>query len=250
MNIEFGIGTATFHKFLQDSNSLPMFLSSLELDKIRYIDTAPIYAHGKAEFLLGKHLREKENLRIISKVGLKYTFSTNLGFKIPKGKGLYFQAFPEKIEKTHIKKFKHSIKNSLKNLKLDSLHGLLVHSFVESPTSEDQLSALFELKQQGIVEKIGISVDSELTVPPKGLDIIEAPVSLLTDQLLRNHQGKLIVNSILKTNIQTLEWKKFAELNIEEIILLCGSTKPERVNNFINYWGRDFISTGYSKKNG
>ncbi len=203
---------------------------------IEFIDTAPIYAHGKAEFWLGTNKSLSANRKIITKVGLEYSLKTRIGFKIPRGKTLYGQLFPQEVKRISNTRVRKSYRKSCKNLQGIRPYGLLVHSYYGSQDCRDQLAQLRKLKQENIDLKIGVSIDSLLEEMPSELDIVEIPADFEQMNLLQNFQGLLVVNQVIRKNLLQNKIDQFQKLQIEQVVLLCGSTKYERIELFISKW--------------
>ncbi len=124
-----------------------------------YFDTAPAY--GESEEILGNCLPDDVGLRVITKTSAR-------------GAGIVdvFEA-------------------SLQRLRRDEVYGLLVHAADDllGPAGEEVYGALQELKQQGRVAKIGVSVYDQAQLEGIGerfpLDIVQLPVNVLDQRLLR-----------------------------------------------------------------
>jgi aryl-alcohol dehydrogenase-like predicted oxidoreductase len=156
MKINFGLGTSTYHSLLNENNFLPEILGIQDIQLIEFIDTAPIYAHGKAEFWLGMNKSLSANRKIITKVGLEYSLKTRIGFKIPRGKTLYRRLFQIEIKRISYTKVRKSYEKSCKNLQGIRPYGVLVHSYDGKQDSRDQLAQLRQLKRENNDLKIGM----------------------------------------------------------------------------------------------
>ena len=159
MKINFGLGTSTYHSVLNKNSFLPELLGIQNIHMIEFIDTAPIYAHGKAEFWLGMNKSLTANRKIITKVGLEYSLKTRIGFNIPRGKTLYRRLFPQEIRRISYTKVRKSYEKSCRNFKGIKPYGVLVHSYDGEQDSRDQLAQLRQLKRENIDLKIGVSID-------------------------------------------------------------------------------------------
>jgi hypothetical protein len=80
--------------------------------------------------------------------------------------------------------------DSLSALNLDSLTGLLLHRPLELLNDEggDAYQTLVDLKKQGVVEKIGISIyqpqDLDALIPRFSFDIVQTPLNILDRRLI------------------------------------------------------------------
>lgn len=83
-----------------------------------------------------------------------------------------------------------TVSASLAGLKADSLRGVLLHRPLEllSEVGDDAYQTLADLKMQGIVEKIGISIyqpqDLDALIPRFSFDIIQAPLNIFDRRLI------------------------------------------------------------------
>lgn len=82
------------------------------------------------------------------------------------------------------------VHGSLKRLNLKKVHGLLLHKSgqLNSPKGGAIYNTLHELKKEGFIEKIGVSIYSpselEDVFPIYSLDLVQAPFNLLDQRLL------------------------------------------------------------------
>ena len=110
-------------------------VSKLYEHGLREMDTAPSY--GNSESLIGSMQQDFPDLRINTKVGLdeKGAFTSD-----------------------HIKR---SAYRSLKNLKVDTINTLFIHSVQTGGISDSSLMALKLLKEQGVCKQIAYSGDGK-----------------------------------------------------------------------------------------
>lgn len=175
--MKLGIGTAQFGmaygianlagKTSQtDASAIVRFAGNNDID---VIDTAQGY--GDSEEVLGKVLPHKNKFRIITKTP-KFT-ARPLG--------------PQ--DATELKNIFH---RSLLNLRQHSIEGLLVHSADDllAPGGDSLFTTLQDLKQTGMVRKIGVSVytgeqlDNLLERYP--VDIIQLPINVMDTRLIES----------------------------------------------------------------
>jgi aryl-alcohol dehydrogenase-like predicted oxidoreductase len=97
------------------------------------IDTAPSY--GKSEYLLGHVLKDAPKFKISTKVGKAGSFALN-------GEMVFA-----------------SLEKSLKVLCLEKIDSVYLHSVGFEFVKESAITALLQLKQLGIINKIGVSCD-------------------------------------------------------------------------------------------
>ncbi|MEX1199300.1 MAG: aldo/keto reductase [Methylophaga sp.] len=83
-----------------------------------------------------------------------------------------------------------TVSESLTGLKTDSLRGVLLHRPLEllSKVGDEAYQTLVDLKSQGVVEQIGISIyqpqDLDELIPRFSFDIIQAPLNILDRRLI------------------------------------------------------------------
>lgn len=92
---------------------------------------------------------------------------------------------------TDVEKWAHdAVANSLIRLKIGSLEGLLLHRAKDfsGPKGEQLNKALLELKQQGLVKKIGVSIyhpyELDGLIGERQIDLVQAPFNLVDQRIL------------------------------------------------------------------
>lgn len=129
---------------------------------VGYIDTAPAY--GDAEILIGRYLERGHRVRIVT--------------KIPALKD-------ETIEARHRKYILERLATSLEHLKVDTVHGLLVHQShdLAKPGWQHIVEAMAEAKALGWTSRIGASIydAGQLTLVESRFrpDLIQLPLNVL-----------------------------------------------------------------------
>ena len=87
---------------------------------------------------------------------------------------------------------KKKIEQSLENLKLDKIHGLLFHNPQDLLGTEGEkiYKILLNLKDEGLISNIGISIYSpkilEDLVPIYSLDIVQAPFNIIDKRIINS----------------------------------------------------------------
>lgn len=125
---------------MSDQEGIELVYKALELG-CNFFDTAPPYAKGNSETVLGKALKGKRQQSVIcTKFG--YTHKYTVDFSVA---GL-----------------RKSVENSLSRLQTDYLDILLVHSPADDfyKTDMPQFKELEVLKQEGKIRAFGVSVDT------------------------------------------------------------------------------------------
>jgi aryl-alcohol dehydrogenase-like predicted oxidoreductase len=129
-------------------------------NKIEYLDIAESY--GNIKELLGLYFKEKpqNKFKIFSKLNLNDVYAVN-------------------NTKTHIN-------NQLNKMNVNSIYGYMFHSYSELVKFPKVLESLQELKEDGIISKIGVSLyeNSEAisVLDNYDLDFIQLPFNLLDNQ--------------------------------------------------------------------
>ena len=228
------MGTGNWHRF-KDAHEINIFSSRLELDNYEYIDTAPIYAQGDALSRVAAN-NDFKKLKIVSKVGLKYSKTTRLGNMLPRGRRLYFRFLPKRIQRVKSKDISTAFLDQLKKLGVSSTHGLLINNFEEHRDQSGLLREIEKIKKTGLTQNIGISIDQPIESVPNNLQILQVPASMICDKNVQNFPGVLFINQIQKFNLINTWRDNSVHLNAKEVVLLCGSTRYSRVNSFQKEW--------------
>lgn len=130
---------------------------------IRKLDTAEAY--GKAHEVIGKFHATHSNIRfeVITKLPADYNHSV-----------------------------KEKVKSYLDELNLNRIDTLMFHSF-DSYNSSSDIQELIELKREGVIEKMGVSVYTnpqlEVVIEDPNVDCIQLPYNALDNKV---HRGALI----------------------------------------------------------
>ncbi len=140
-----------------------------EKSKLKYLDTASLY--GESEQVLGNILPHDSSFEIITKTP-RLSSITSVSEKI--------------------KELKTRFNESLFKLKTEAVTGLLVHDGNDliGEGGKEIYSALNELKDHGLVEKIGASVYSEheinAIIDRYDIDLVQLPINIFDQRLLKN----------------------------------------------------------------
>ena len=171
-----GIGTAQFGMEYGISNTtgrtpddeIASILEDARREGVRYIDTASLY--GDAEETLGRILPPESVFRIVTKLG-------------------HFTSGSERsIERTAMDLFDAS----LGKMRRESIYALLAHCADDllAPQGERLWAVLQQLKQEGKVHKIGVSVyspeEAERLSERYPLDLVQLPLNLLDQRMLKS----------------------------------------------------------------
>ena len=136
---------------------------------IDVLDTAVNY--GKAHEIIGKLRPAESRFAIVSK-----TPSIN----------------GDRVSRLGIEKIRKSVHASLKHLGVDALEGLLVHHATDLlvPGGSALFQALEELRAEGIVRRIGVSIYDSATLNrilgDYPVEIVQLPINVLDQRLVRD----------------------------------------------------------------
>lgn len=135
------------------------------------IDTAAAY--GNAEQVLGQTIPQNAGFRVITKL-------------------------PSKLDTINYRDIRTQINSqfaaSLESMKLASVYGLMLHDTdgFNASYSVELVAALDELRQQGLVKKIGISLYEAFEIDDIfsrfDLDIIQIPINVFDQRLLKDNR--------------------------------------------------------------
>jgi aryl-alcohol dehydrogenase-like predicted oxidoreductase len=134
---------------------------------IQVLDTAPLY--GSSETALGQVLSSQQSFKVVTKTP---------------------QFLHKSITEEDVQELIATFYQSLSRLNQTSLYGLLIHRADDllSPNGHLLMEAMLHLKQQQLVEKIGVSVYDQEQIDQilqtYTIDLIQVPVSVLDQRLL------------------------------------------------------------------
>jgi aryl-alcohol dehydrogenase-like predicted oxidoreductase len=132
------------------------------------IDTSPYY--GEAQRIIGS-LRASNAFKIVSK---------SVAIEAPI------------ITANNASVVRKDLLLSLKTLKKNNIYGLIVHRVtdIRKKGAQHLFNTLQAIKDDGLVEKIGVSIyteeDAEIAMSLADLDILQAPISLFDQTLIRS----------------------------------------------------------------
>lgn len=203
---------------------------------IRRFDTAAVYGGGKVEEMLGSCL--SEDAVIVTKIPA--ALKPNL-------------EVPEPIQRFYSRDGIHrSVYGSLERLRRSSIDAVLLHNWLPTWSSEAVivLEHLNELKDQGVVKRIGISLPDNFSCPVAEavlphIDMIEAPFNTeqtwVLQQLpyLLDLKKEVLLRSLFKRG-KLLTGPRSAEMIAQNTSTLgtsvvIGMTTEEQVTRNINY---------------
>ena len=171
-----------------DSDSIAALNKAIDLG-VNFIDTAIAYGNGQSEKIIGKVLKaRKERIYVATKIPpLMWPPAEN---------SHSLDAFPKE-------KLVSSVEQSLKNLQIDCIDLIQLHSWRENWTNDtDWYETLLKLKKDGKVNFIGISVHDNMEDEALGLietgrvDTIQVVYNVLSQSPQKNLFPKAIKHNI------------------------------------------------------
>lgn len=142
---------------------------------ISLLDTAPAY--GDSERLLGELLPPGPRFRVVTK--------TQVGVGAA-------------IDAPYLRQVRDTFRQSLRQLRRDSVYGLLVHHGTDllKPGAERLFDLMLQFRDSGEAEKIGVSVydgeEIDRVTARYPVDLIEVPLSIFDQRLIESgHLGML-----------------------------------------------------------
>ena len=174
---------------------------------VRCLDTGSLY--GDAEMVLGMNPLEEFN--VVTKTP---HFSTS------------------KITKVEITQLRQAFDNSLSMLSCEKVYGLLVHNAQDIlvPGGKEIVLAMRQLKDEGRVEKIGVSVydtaqvDEILNVFKP--DLIQLPLSVLDQRMLSSGHLEMLKNEGVEIHVRSAFLQGLLLMSLDEIPEFFKPIKP------------------------
>jgi aryl-alcohol dehydrogenase-like predicted oxidoreductase len=211
------LGTAKFgqkygisHKYQQpEENEISKILEFARASGVLTLDTAMNY--GSSESILGK-------------LGISdFSSITKLS--------------PLPLHEVEIHSWlEDKIKQSLKNLRVDKLYGLLVHrtSDLIEDRGGDLIDALGRIKEEGLVDKIGISAysPSEVTKIRRKFkfNLIQIPLNIFD----RRFEDSNVLQILKTENVEIHARSIF----LQGLLLLPRNEIPDKFNRWVNQWDK------------
>ncbi|MEJ5992836.1 aldo/keto reductase [Pedobacter sp. Du54] len=191
---------------------------------ITAFDTAPIYGQGYSELILGKFSKNKRSkLAITTKFGLGNvkmpTIQPIVALPLNYLRKKLIQSPQQPVEHNYVKvprreiskeQVKFDFYSSLKRLQTSYIDTYLLHEGTPDFLTDEALEFVFELKEKGLVRKIGLGVCHKNLedINPKQLinwDILqyENNYQLNTGKIYEDFQDKEHIHHTVLKNVQT-----------------------------------------------
>ena len=200
-------------------NSVAGQVSSKEVKKIfsyahstniGLLDTAPAY--GNSEKILGR--MDISNFKVVTKTR-------------------HFGSL--KITNNDVKLLNNDFHHSLKDLKQDSVYGVLVHNADDllKPGSEKLFDQLKELKQAEKIVKIGVSVYDHIQLQSIldnfDIDLVQLPFNILDRRMIDNG----VLATLRSKGVEVHARSVF----LQGLLLMSEQDRPDKFNRWSGLWG-------------
>ncbi|HTB53363.1 MAG TPA: aldo/keto reductase [Ferruginibacter sp.] len=251
-----GFGCVGLSAQPSERNALQLLATAFN-EGVNHFDTAPLYGKGYSEKILGKFIKDRRHEVVIA---TKFGLSGTTGSNIPAWLALPLNQLKKKIKKKpsvrsafqvpgilsyrkiDLSAVRDSFEKSLRNLQTDHIDYYLLHEALPSFLTDEAMKYITELKQKGIVKKIGVAAShtnftNGISDNFANWDVLQYENSLLhpSDNLLEVYPDKMhFYHSVLKP----LQYKKITGDLKNELpgILLARAQK-------INPYGSILFST-------
>ena len=208
-SVQFGIDYGINSGVKVQSNEVINIINCARNNHIKLLDTAKLY--GSSEQVLGDV--NTQDFDIVTKT----------------------RSFDQEVITEKVARFViNDLYQSLKLLKQKSLYGLLVHHGEDllKPGGEMIFNQLQILKEQGLVNKIGVSayIDSQLIkiIDRFDIDIIQFPMNILDRRLIDNG----ILNKIYSKGIEIHTRSIF----LQGLLLMDHKKRPKQFDRWSSLW--------------
>jgi aryl-alcohol dehydrogenase-like predicted oxidoreductase len=176
-------------------NQIQQILNLAKNSGINHIDTAPSY--GNSELKLGE--LNLKDWNIITKVKTGKSISINDSFT-------------------------ESVFQSLERLKIDKLYGVLIHNpklFFDSQISR-LLNQLSDLKEKGVIQKIGVSVydskEVDFILANFDIDLVQVPFNVIDGRMLVDNTLVKLKKRNIEIHARSVYLQGLLLMNIKEQI--------------------------------
>jgi hypothetical protein len=129
---------------------------------------------------------------------------------------------------------RNSVLGSLKRLGVSRLYGLLLHNSQQllGPQGEALYQALVAIRQQGMVEKIGVSVygpdELDLIWPNYQFDLVQAPFNILDRRLISSGWLTRLSEAGAEVHVRSVF--------LQGLLLMDATNRPEKFKRWQSLW--------------
>lgn len=204
--LDYGISSSIGKVTKDDAKNIISFAKE---NKINLFDTAPAY--GTSEKVLGES--DISNVKIITKTR-------------------NFDA--ARISNEDIESIDIDFYNSLKDLKIERVYGLLFHNADDllKPGGEELYKAIKKLKKQKKIHKIGISVYEEKQLEKilslYDIDIVQVPFSIIDRRLMDSGMIDTLYNKKIEVHSRSVF--------LQGLLLMSAADRPSHFNKWNGLW--------------
>ena len=181
------------------------------------------YAHQAGVNTLDTAIAYGDSEKVLGSIGVK---SWNVISKLP--------LIPETAE-TNVKDWIiQSVDESLQRLQISKLYGLLLHKPEQllGNKGEQIYEALTSIKNQGLVQKIGVSIYSpqelENIYDQYSFDLVQAPFNVIDARLLTSGWLSRLKTDGVEVHVRSLF--------LQGLLLMDASKRPQYFNRWQNLW--------------
>lgn len=199
--VQFGIDYGVSNKYGQTGIDEARAILQMAKERgVRIIDTASQY--GMSEETIGKALPEDHSFSIVTKTP---SFRVNT------------------ITKREIELLERTFYRSLQCMNQSSVYGLLLHHCddVFAENGHLLLEKMNEMKQQGLIQKIGVSVYTEQQIERVldlyNIDLIQLPINIFDQRLLKNGYLKRVKQQGIEIHARSIFLQGLLLMSLEEL---------------------------------
>jgi aryl-alcohol dehydrogenase-like predicted oxidoreductase len=184
-------------------------LSYARSKKIDLLDTAPAY--GNSEKILGK--MNISNFKVVTKTR-------------------HFDSL--EINNNDVKLLNNDFHHSLKDLKQDSVYGVLVHNADDllKPGAKKLFDQLQELKKSKKIVKIGVSVYNhrqlQSILDSFDIDLVQLPLNILDRRMIDNGMLATLLNKGIEVHARSVF--------LQGLLLMSEKNRPNKFNRWCGLW--------------
>jgi len=193
-----------------DPKEVKKIFSYAHSTNIGLLDTAPAY--GNSEKILGRV--NVSNFKVVTKTR-------------------HFDSL--EINNNDVKLLNNDFHHSLKDLKQDSVYGVLVHNADDllKPGSEKLFDQLKELKQAEKIVKIGVSVYDHIQLQSIldnfDIDLVQLPFNILDRRMIDNG----VLATLRSKGVEVHARSVF----LQGLLLMSEQDRPDKFNRWSGLWG-------------
>ena len=204
--MDYGIGSSPGKVNISEVKKI---LEYAKLTNIDMLDTASAY--GKSEKILGE--LNVDEFKVVTKTR---------HFNIPK------------ITDDALNLLNRDFEKSLKDLKLDSIYGLLIHHADDlmNPGASKIIEFIHNLKKTNKIRKIGVSIYENkhlsFVLENFDIDLVQLPLNIFDRRLIDNGMLKLLSQKGLEVHARSIF--------LQGLILMGDSSRPRKFDRWDSLW--------------